>query len=226
MILSKGSHIWLKREGLELAHPMVLQTKDNRVIFVIPQRDAILVGTTEKALEPNTDIFNIQASEEEINYLIDAINQYFPTAGIDQDSILSTFAGVRPLVAEGNKARGKVSRQHKVFSPDENMYVIVGGKYTTFRVMAEDVVKKMHQDQGRAFKRDLSLAPLKKRSRIGMYPKGDEITEEEIKNIILEELPKTSDDIIKRRLSMLYPDQLKLTKAQIEGLIKEVRNDN
>ncbi|MCO4754619.1 MAG: FAD-dependent oxidoreductase, partial [Bacteriovoracaceae bacterium] len=65
MILSKGSHLWLKKQSLELSHPMVLQTKDNRVIFVIPQRDAILIGTTEKALDANENIFNIQASEDE-----------------------------------------------------------------------------------------------------------------------------------------------------------------
>lgn len=226
MILSKGSHIWLSKGSLELGHPMVLQTKDNRVIFVIPQRDAILVGTTEKALDPNSDIFNIQASEEEINYLIDVLNQYFPNSGVGKDSILSTFAGVRPLVAEGSKERGKVSRQHKVFSPEKNMYVVVGGKYTTFRVMAEDVVKRMFKDQGRPFKRDLSLAPLKKKSVIGMYPRESKITEEEVKKIISEEFPKTSEDVIKRRLSLLYPDELQLSNSQIEQMINDFRSDN
>ncbi|MCO4753186.1 MAG: FAD-dependent oxidoreductase, partial [Bacteriovoracaceae bacterium] len=226
MILSKGSHLWLKKQSLELSHPMVLQTKDNRVIFVIPQRDAILIGTTEKALDANENIFNIQASEDEISYLLDAVNQYFPSAGVKEEDIISTFAGVRPLVAEKGKERGKVSRQHKIFSPDKNMYVVVGGKYTTFRVMAEDVVEMMFKDQGKKFKHDLSLRPLKKRSIVGMYPKDQDIDEEKIKRILIDERPKTSEDIIKRRLSMLDASQLKMSQAQLERIIKDFKSDS
>ena len=92
--------------------------------------------------------------------------------------------------------------------------------------MAEDVVKRMFKDQGRPFKRDLSLAPLKKKSVIGMYPRESKITEEEVKKIISEEFPKTSEDVIKRRLSLLYPDELQLSNSQIEQMINDFRSDN
>ena len=206
MILSKGSHLWIKKEALNLKHPMVLQTKDNRVIFVIPQRGAILVGTTEQALESDTEIFNIKASQEEIDYLLDAVNQYFPAAKVNHSHIVSTFAGVRPLVAEKGKERGKISRHHKIFSPLEGMYVVIGGKYTTFRVMAEDVAKNIYRDEGRPFKRGVSKKPLSRPSLFGMEaPKN--LAPEQLQKILKEEMPKTKEDLVRRRLSMLSLEQ-------------------
>ena len=143
MIPSKGSHIWINKDALNIEQPMVLQTSDNRIIFVIPQRDAILIGTTELALSEDEDIFNIQASDKEINYIIDNVNEYFPSAHLTKDAIIRSFAGVRPLVKDGSKDRSKVSRTHKVFEPENNIFVICGGKYTTFRVMAQDILKKV-----------------------------------------------------------------------------------
>ena len=229
MILSKGSHIWLKEEALSLAHPMVLQTKDNRVIFVIPQRGAILVGTTEKALDADANIFNIQASPEEVDYLIDAVNQYFPDAKVNHSHILATFAGVRPLVAEKGKERGKVSRSHKIFTPQPHMYVVIGGKYTTFRVMAEDVVKRMRQDSKKPFKRGLSARPLRRPSLFGMdAPKSPGL--EDLRKIAQEELAKTPEDITKRRLSILGQPQENVSiddvkKALQESAQKDKEND-
>ncbi|MEX0799522.1 MAG: glycerol-3-phosphate dehydrogenase/oxidase [Bacteriovoracaceae bacterium] len=224
MILSKGSHLWLKQEALNISHPMVLQTSDNRVIFVIPQRNAILVGTTEKALDPDENIFNIQASQEEIDYLLKAVNQYFPKAQINAGHILSTFAGVRPLVAQNGKERGKVSRKHQIFTPIEDMYVVVGGKYTTFRVMAQDVVKAMYKKQGRNFQKDLSLRPLKRHSVVGMIPPKN-LGVEEVKKIVLDELPQTVEDVTRRRLSLLNSSQLPLSPAQIERVLEELKKD-
>lgn len=75
---SKGTHLWLKKESLNFNDSMVLQTQDNRIIFVIPQRNAILVGTTEVALKEDENLFDIKASKNEINYLLETLNNYFP----------------------------------------------------------------------------------------------------------------------------------------------------
>ena len=139
---SKGTHLWLKKDALNFKDSMVLQTQDNRIIFVIPQRNAILVGTTEVPLKEEEDMFNIKASDEEINYLLETLNSYFPNANIKKDKILSTTAAVRPLVKSSwSSSRGKTSRKHKIFNPQNGIFIIAGGKYTTFRVMAQDLCK-------------------------------------------------------------------------------------
>src|SRR5690554_5009521 len=82
MLTSKGIHLWIKKDSLQLDGSVVLTTPDGRVVFVIPQRDAILVGTTETKV--NEEMFNIQASPEEIKYLLSVLNEYFPKALITE----------------------------------------------------------------------------------------------------------------------------------------------
>ena len=96
--LSRGSHIWLTGERLPLKSPMVLTPKDGRVIFVIPQTgNRVLVGTTEVEGEAT---FNQVPSQEEIEYLITNLNEFFPKLSLSQEDIVSSFAGSRPLVRD------------------------------------------------------------------------------------------------------------------------------
>ncbi|MDA8792484.1 glycerol-3-phosphate dehydrogenase/oxidase [Bacteriovoracaceae bacterium] len=139
MLLSRGSHLWLKKDALNIKYPIVIQSYDDRVIFVIPHSDRILVGTTE--LPYSGDPAKAEITEEEINYLIDEVNFFFPGKKVDKTSIIDSYSGVRPLVKEEGKKHGKVSRTHKLFHPYQNTHVIIGGKYTTFRVMAQDTTK-------------------------------------------------------------------------------------
>ena len=205
MLLSKGSHLWLKKDKLSLDHPMVLQTKDERIIFVIPQRDAILVGTTEVELSENEEIFNIKASNEEIEYLLDNVNEYFPKAMINQDDILSTFCGVRPLVKSGNSS-SKTSRKHKIYNPLENFLVICGGKYTTFRVMAQEVTKMAMKNLNKDYDPSLGLKPLKTTSIIKSLEEN--LDDQVLTDIIAKEKVRTIEDLIKRRLSVISEKQL------------------
>jgi glycerol-3-phosphate dehydrogenase len=220
IIPSKGSHIWLKQDALQIESPMVLQTSDQRIIFVIPQRNAILIGTTEIALDENEEMFNIQCSEKEIEYILNNINEYFPKAKITKNHIIRTFAGIRPLVKDGNKDRAKVSRSHKIFTPQKNMYVVCGGKYTTFRIMAQDVIKKIFKDSSKNYNKKLSLTPLRKRSKFAFESKN--VTEEDIKTIIDNEMPQTVDDILYRRLSLINEEALDVSKDKIQNLLKSI----
>lgn len=228
MLLSKGSHLWLKEDALQVKDPMVLQTKDLRIIFVIPQRHAILVGTTEVALEGNEDIFNIQASQEEIQYLLDNINEYFPTAGLTQEHILSTFAGVRPLVKDGKSSRGKTSRKHVTSEPVKNMHVIIGGKYTTFRVMAADITKKIVRRLGLKYDKKLSLKPLRKKSLVANIHTSS-LDAKLLHQIVDTELAKTKEDILVRRLSAPslshcpIPDKVDSLLNEVESELVSVR---
>lgn len=202
MTLSKGSHLWISKESLNVSTPMVLQTKDQRIIFVIPQRDAILIGTTEITLDENEKIFNIKVSEDEISYILEAVNEYFPNAKIDKSSIIGSFAGVRPLIKNGNTANSKLSRKHKIYTPQKNVYVIAGGKYTTFRIMAQDVCKLIFKNDHKRYIKNLSLKPFRKKSLVSWGLK-EEVSEELIEEIINTELVRTPEDILSRRLSMI-----------------------
>ena len=199
LLPSKGSHLWIKASDLPLKHPIVMTTNDNRVIFVIPHGDQILVGTTE--VEFNGDYFDVKASESEINYLLKALNDYFPKLNLNQSHILSTFAGIRPLVSEGNNDLGKTSREHKIFQPMGNTYVIAGGKYTTFRVMGQDITRQICHKFGKSYNENLTKKSLRKKSIITPY--GWSIpTRIELIKICEAEFPKTFEDLVIRRLSI------------------------
>jgi len=142
MLPSKGAHLWIKKESLPVSGNMVLQTKDNRIIFIIDHKEKVLVGTTETVLDPNEVQFDIEATPTEIQYILDNVNNYLKNKTLTQDDILSTFSGIRPLVKEGKNST-KTSREHVIIEPDKGFHIIAGGKYTTCRVMAKQMVKKL-----------------------------------------------------------------------------------
>lgn len=209
MALSKGIHLWLKKDSLKANGSVVLTTKEGRVIFVIPQRDAILVGTTETPV--GEEIFNIRAQQDEIDYLLKNLNEYFPESHLTTSSIISTTAAVRPLVREeGQEALGKVSRYHKIFRPDPSTYVLLGGKYTTFRRMTQELAQEIVPRLGRRYEPNLTLKALRQRSIIPTFGPAPKLTKELIKEIIEKEYVTTFEDLIKRRLSIIEsPENLR-----------------
>ncbi len=203
LVPSKGIHMWLKPGTIETRGSVVLTTKDNRVVFVIPQRDAILVGTTETPVDQ--DMFDIKATDREINYLMGILKEYFPGADISDKTIISTFAAVRPLVREegSNESLGKVSRFHKIFRPNAHSYVILGGKYTTFRRMNQELAGEIVPRLGRIYNPNATMEPLRQKSIVPTFGKKPEMNSELLKKIIRTEKVVTFDDLVKRRLSIL-----------------------
>jgi glycerol-3-phosphate dehydrogenase len=200
LLPSKGSHLWISAKDLPLKYPIVMTTKDNRVIFVIPQGDQVLVGTTEVPFEG--DYSKVVPSSSEIDYLLSALNDYFPDTLLTSQHILSSFAGIRPLVAEeGLGNLGKTSREHKIYQPRSNTYVIVGGKYTTFRVMGREITRDICHKFQKSYNSDYSLSPLRQKSVILPFEWKIPSTEELI-SICLNERPVTFEDLVVRRLSI------------------------
>ena len=200
LLPSKGTHLWLKKAALPITEAMVLQTNDGRIIFVIPQRESILIGTTEIKLDPDEEILNIKPTQEEIDYLIDTLLEYFPENPVSKDDILGQFAAVRPLVKEG-RSSSKTSRHHKIYKPKPGMYAIVGGKYTTFRAMAEDLNAKIFKELNIKHDKTLTLGPLKTTSVV-KNPFNKKVTQEDLDEILAKEFVRTKEDLISRRLSL------------------------
>ena len=207
LVPSKGIHLWLKAGSIEARGSVVLTTKDNRVVFVIPQRDSILVGTTETPVKE--EIFDIKANDQEIDYLLGVLKQYFPQSSLGRDSIISTFAAVRPLAREeasgGNL--GKVSRHHKIFRPTSHSYVMIGGKYTTFRRMCQELAREIVPRLDKRYLPNLTLNPLRQPSIVPTFGEKPQMSIELMKKIIATEEVTTFEDLIKRRLSMVEEPQ-------------------
>jgi glycerol-3-phosphate dehydrogenase len=138
---SQGIHLVFHRDFLAGDHAiMVPHTSDGRVLFAIPWHGHTLVGTTdtpvrEAHLEP-------QATEEEIEFILSTAALYLSRPPARED-ILSIFAGIRPLARAGDTARtASLSRDHTIRIEDSGMVTITGGKWTTYRYMAEDCVNQ------------------------------------------------------------------------------------
>lgn len=201
LLPSKGSHLWIKKEKLPLDRPLVITShdKEDRVIFVIPHADKVLVGTTE--LKTKENFFDVKISKEETQYLLRHLNDYFPKSQITEEDILSSFSGIRPLVKEGGDNLGKTSREHKIYRPYANAFVIAGGKYTTFRTMGQEITRNICLNYRIPYNHELSLE--KFQTRMNFKPlKGEVLTETALLNILKDEDPKTFEDLIRRRLAL------------------------
>ena len=199
LLPSRGSHLWIERKFLPLEHPVLLTPKDGRVFFAIPKSGKILIGTTES--EPGKDFFDVRASQREIDYLLDNIRDFFPDARIGREAIAGTFAGIRPLVKGDSENPHTTDRQHKIFQPNVNIYVIFGGKYTTFRIMGREVSRSICLKNGISYNSDLSRSVLRRRSVVGASPLFS-LTAGHIRAILKTEKVRTLDDVLKRRLGI------------------------
>ena len=196
LLPSKGIHLWMEREHFPLEHPVLLTPRDKRVIFAIPKEDKVLVGTTETA--PEQEFFDIQANESEITYLLRNVAHFFPQYSLGREAIVDTFAGIRPLVKGHSDDRHKTTREHNVFRPERDMYVVVGGKYTTFRLMGQEITRSICLRENVPYNSGRSENPLRRQSVVvGKAPSA-----KDIRTILKTERVRTLEDLIKRRLGV------------------------
>lgn len=140
---SQGVHIVLDKSFLPGDYAiMIPKTDDGRVLFGVPWHNRVVVGTTDTPL--NQASLEPTALEEEINFILNTAGRYLKKAPKRSD-VKSVFAGLRPLAAptENSKKTKEISRSHKIFISDSGLFTMIGGKWTTFRKMAEDMVDKV-----------------------------------------------------------------------------------
>ena len=136
---TKGVHIVISRDRMDLADALVMAVDhEERIVFAIPRRDCIILGTTDDDFKGSPD--TVSVDKHDVDYLLKVTNFHFPGVGLTEKDIISSYAGVRPLVRDESSSQGKTSREHQIYSPAENITLVAGGKYTTYRVMAEQVV--------------------------------------------------------------------------------------
>ncbi|WP_431156593.1 FAD-dependent oxidoreductase [Winogradskyella poriferorum] len=142
IVPSQGIHLVLDKSFLDGETAlMVPKTSDGRVLFAIPWHNKVVVGTTDTPIKKPS--YEPKPLEEEIEFILDTAKTYLTKAPKRED-VKSVFAGLRPLVApEGDKSNTKeISRGHKIIHSESGLITIVGGKWTTYREMSEDVVNE------------------------------------------------------------------------------------
>lgn len=148
---TKGSHIVVEPfPGAPKDALYIEARQDGRPYFIIPWNNLYLIGTTDIRFEGELD--EIVASEKEISYLLDETNLAIPDANLNRESVLYTFAGVRPLPYVPEGSTGAITRKHIVQSHAphvNNLFTIIGGKLTTYRSLAEDAINDIDRTFGR-----------------------------------------------------------------------------
>ena len=144
---SKGIHLVFRRETLPMgdAAAFIPDAARKRMLFVIPWLDAVLVGTTDTAYEGSLDRPSVEAHDRA--YCLDALNAAFETS-LGEEDIAGAFAGLRPLVAGKGGATADLSRRFAIYDIAPSVVGITGGKLTTYRRMAAEMVDRLANDLG------------------------------------------------------------------------------
>lgn len=151
---TKGAHVIVPRARIGHAHGVTLTSPlDGRVMFVLPWGDDLsYIGTTDT--DDDSPPAEVRASGADVIYLLRSANALFPDARLAPRDVISSWAGLRPLLApEHSLSPAEVSREHRVVTSPSELITIAGGKLTTYRVMARDVVdavaERLHAIDGR-----------------------------------------------------------------------------
>ncbi len=139
---SQGIHLVLPRRFFPGSRAILVpETRDGRVMFIIPWHQHLLLGTTDTPIEWKEEEPN--ALPQEIDFLLETAKEYLATPPTRQDC-LSVFAGIRPLVGKKSKAStASLSRDHVIVVSESKLITVTGGKWTTYRQMAEDCVDRV-----------------------------------------------------------------------------------
>jgi glycerol-3-phosphate dehydrogenase len=138
---TKGVHVTVQQDRLGNKEAVTLLSPiDGRVMFIVPWGELSYIGTTDTA-EESLDPDDVRATGEDVVYLLRSVNALFPRARLTPDDVISTWAGIRPLVQSSRgDSLSAMSREHKIKTGRTGLISIMGGKLTTYRDMAADVV--------------------------------------------------------------------------------------
>lgn len=139
----RGSHVLFAQDRFPVKYAFtIFHPSDGRALFVIPWQGMTMVGTTDL---DHPESFEREKPEpfmtgQEMDYLLEAVNALFPGLHLTEHDIISSFAGLRPIISMGSMDPSKASRTHRIFQ-DDCLFSIAGGKLTTFQRMADDLIK-------------------------------------------------------------------------------------
>lgn len=214
---SQGVHLVFERKFLPSESALMIpKTSDGRVLFAIPWHGYLLIGTTDTPVEKAEP--EPQAFEKEIEFILETAKDYLDKPP-EREDILSVFAGIRPLVkSRAAKNTAALSRDHTIEIDRANLLTITGGKWTTYRAMAEDAVdqaikiaglpeKKCVTKDLQIYSEDIeNIKKLIKENPNFAEPlhKDFSYTKAEIVWAVREEMARTLEDVLARRTRALF----------------------
>lgn len=150
--LTKGVHLVIDRGRLPVPDAVVM-TAGSRILFAIPWGQRVILGTTDTDYDGPLD--DVQTTPDDVRYVLDVVNRAFPPAALGPGDVLSTWAGLRPLIASGRGGAdgpagpSDISRRHEIRSPQPGWWDVAGGKLTTYRHIAQQAVDRVVARLGR-----------------------------------------------------------------------------
>lgn len=148
---SAGAHIAVPRQRLGNNDAVtIVSPLDGRVMFALPAGAHAIIGTTENPARRGPD--EIRATEQDVTYLLRSANAIFPNARLTMDDVISAWAGIRPLASAraGEQAANAASREHAITHRADGLVSVTGGKLTTYRAMAVDVLSHARHELAHA----------------------------------------------------------------------------
>jgi glycerol-3-phosphate dehydrogenase len=233
---SRGAHIVIDRTFLPGdAAVLIPRTDDGRVVFLIPWRGRVLVGTTDTDCAVTDDPV---ASSEDVSYLLGHAGRVLSRAPATAD-VRSAFAGLRPLLAHGEGRAANLSRDHRVFVSPRGLVTVSGGKWTTYRAMAEDAVDRAVAVGGLAAARSRTAS---QGIRVGeadawtndpvecaaMGIPSTTSVEEFVRAAVRDDMARTVEDVVARRSRALFLDargSMTIARGVAEIMANELARD-
>lgn len=200
---TKGVHILVPKDRIGHRNAIVILGPEGRLMFVIPWGRFSLIGTTDTDYRGDPETLVAEGSD--VDYLLTAANAAFPQARLTAMDVVSSYAGLRPLLDTGETEESRISRKHDIVVDADGLVTVIGGKLTTARAMAEEVVSRIRPRlPQRARGKTEELVTLEDPGSPGPMVDGIEVS-----RILREEMALRLDDLLVRRTRTFYerPDQ-------------------
>ncbi len=212
---SQGIHLVINKKYFPADVAMMIpKTDDGRVFFAVPWHDKIILGTTDTLV--NSIDIEPKPMNEEIEFILHHANKYFKQP-ISRKEVMSMFAGLRPLVKKkGKKSTAMLSRDHTIFVSDSNLVTVTGGKWTTYRKMAEEAVNNAAfvgtLPKSKCITKDLPIVNAVIEAA-DFVNNGFHYSETDIAYFVENEMAQTVEDILARRTRSLFLDAKEAVSA-------------
>ncbi len=141
LFITKGVHLVFDRQTFPLDNPVYFDIPDGRMLFLIPRHGFTYAGTTDTPYTGDKD--HIPILRDDVDYILRAIRYLFPTLSLEEKDVLTSWAGIRPLIYKKGKSASEISRKDEIFISEHGLISMAGGKLTGYRKMAEKVVNKI-----------------------------------------------------------------------------------
>ena len=196
---TKGVHALVPRDKLGHGDAIVLFGSDGRLMFAIPWGRFSLLGTTDTDYRGDRDA--VVADHEDVDYLLRSVNAFIPLAHLTRGDVVSAFAGLRPLLDTGEAEESAISRRHVIVEDPDGLVTVVGGKLTTARTMAAELLERIGSRLPGTVERTKPADRLRIEGPDAGVPNAGH---EDVSRIVRDEMALRLDDVMIRRTRVFY----------------------